>query len=99
MRVAMVVVLWLVCAAPVLAEPTAAAAELSAASADRADKTAAGTTFTAPAGWARREVAGLIELTSPESDLRLALVEVDAATDGEDAAAKAWRAWAPDRAP
>jgi CubicO group peptidase (beta-lactamase class C family) len=83
-------------AAPVAAQtPSAAAADTGS---DRPQSTAAGVTFTAPAGWAAKKSAKIVELTPAEADLHIALVDVGEAADAKAAAALAWAAWAPDKA-
>ena len=70
----------------------------TAQSTDHPDRTAAGSTFTAPAGWSQDDKARLLQLTSPEGDYQLALVEAGEATDASSAVAAAWQLWAPERA-
>ena len=84
-----------VLALPVQGEPTSAEA---AAMADPLARTPSGATFTAPAGWVKASKPGLIEFKSPEGDLWLTLVDIEAADGAESAVAAAWKAWAPDRA-
>ena len=57
-----------------------------------------GATFTLSPGWTQKSSPKLIELTSPEGDYRMALVEVGAAADAGAAAAQAWQLWAPTKA-
>ena len=63
--------------------------------ADTARTTAAGTTFTVPAGWTIVETEGLLTLEAPEPDTHLAIVEVTTKSV-DDAFAAAWRAYRPD---
>ena len=83
--------------AQVTATPEAPAANAapSPAAADRPERTPSGATFTAPAGWTMATRGKLVELTAPEGDFRVALVDVGAAADAKAAAAAAWAAWAP----
>ena len=64
--------------------------------ADTPGKTGAGVAFTQPKDFtvARKGVATVI--TPPENDMALAVVDVGAAKDARDAAAKAWAAFRPD---
>lgn len=83
-------------AVPLVAQTPPAAAANPAA--DHPESTAAGVTFTAPAAWAARKTAKVVELTPAEGDLHVAVVDVGAAADARAAAAAAWAGWAPDRA-
>ena len=56
--------------------------------------TAAGTSFTQPAGFDRAGSGGLTELIAPETDARMAVVDVGAAADAAAAVARAWALWA-----
>ena len=58
-------------------------------------RTPSGATFTAPANWVTVTKAQLIELTAPERDFRVALVDAGAAPDARAAVAAAWQIWAP----
>ena len=69
----------------------------AAPSADHPDTTPAGSTFTSPAGWSQADKTRLLQLTSPEGDYWLALVEAGEATDASSAVAAAWQLWAPER--
>jgi hypothetical protein len=60
--------------------------------------TSSGATFTLSPGWTQKAAGKLVELTSPERDYRMALVDVGAAADAGAAAAAAWKSWAPDQA-
>ncbi len=64
--------------------------------ADARQTTAAGTAFTAPAGWTLQAQGARVSITAPEGDLRVAVVEAKGAgagsADGADAAVRA--AWA-----
>lgn len=68
------------------------------ATADHSEKTAAGATFTAPAGWTMSGKGPVAEIAAPEGDLRIAIVDIGAATDAKEAAAAGWNAWAPTKA-
>ena len=71
----------------------APARELAAADSPRT--TAAGATFTVPAGWTIATQGGLVVLDPPEGDSHLAIVDVEA-KDAEAAVAAAWAAYKPD---
>ncbi|MGA7990830.1 MAG: serine hydrolase domain-containing protein [Thermoanaerobaculia bacterium] len=71
----------------------APAKELLAADSDRT--TAAGATFTAPAGWTITAEGPLVVLDPPEGDSHLALVDVEA-KDADAAVAAAWAVYRPD---
>lgn len=73
--------------------PAAAAKELLKADTPRA--TAAGATFTAPAGWTVTTRGAVVVLDPPEGDSHLALVDVEA-KDADAAVAAAWAAYRPD---
>jgi CubicO group peptidase (beta-lactamase class C family) len=62
--------------------------------ADTPMATAAGTTFTAPAGWTMDRKGNVLVLTPPEGDSRLALVEIEA-PDADAAAKAAWAVYRP----
>lgn len=79
-------------AAQAPAAPPAAAPQ---AGADRALATPSGATLTAPASWTSTTRPSLIELTAPEGDFRIAIVDVPSAADASAAVAAAWRAWSP----
>ena len=82
--------------AQVTATPEAPAANAapSLAAADRPEQTPSGATFTAPAGWTLATRGKLVELTAPEGDFRVALVDVGAAAAAKAATAAAWTAFA-----
>ncbi len=63
--------------------------------ADTDEATPGGATFTAPAAWAFAVLADRAELTGPEPDLRVVIVDSTALT-ADDAVAKAWLAVHPD---
>ena len=52
-------------------------------------------TFTMPPAWVQRDAPRFIELTAPEGDARIAIVEVASAADAKAAVSAAWRAWQP----
>lgn len=81
-------------AAQVPSEPAAPAAP-SPAAADRPETTPSGATFTAPAAWTAAKRDRLVELTPPEGDFRVALVDVGPAADAKAAVQAAWTAWRP----
>ena len=58
--------------------------------ADAPKTTAAGHTFTAPAGWTLYSSGGTRVLEGPEKDIKVALVDVAHATDAADAVKQAW---------
>lgn len=78
--------------------PLPALAE-TAAAADTPGKTAAGVQYTQPKDWTLQVKGAVTVFVSPESDLRIAVVDVGAATDAKDAAAKAWALFKPDGVP
>ncbi len=73
----------------------ASAAAPSPAAGDRPEKTPAGVTVTAPGGWTSASGATFVELTAPEGDMRLAVVDVATAGDARAATLAAWQAWRP----
>ena len=72
--------------------PASAAEPLSA---DTPQTTAAGATFTAPAGWSVSSAANKRVLDPPEADSHLALLDVQAA-DADAAVAAGWASYRPD---
>ena len=64
-------------------------------STERAETTPSGATFTASPGWTTRTAPKLVEVTAPEGDLRIALVDVGPAVDAKAAVAAAWAIWMP----
>jgi CubicO group peptidase (beta-lactamase class C family) len=83
-------------AAPAASAPTAAAAPAAEPAkpepiaADSPRTTAAGHTFTAPAGWTLYANGSARVLEGPEKDVKLALVDVPHAADAADAVKQAW---------
>ncbi len=73
----------------------ASAAAPSPAAGDRPERTPAGVTVTAPGGWTSAPGATFVELTAPEGDMRLAVVDVATAADARAATLAAWQAWRP----
>jgi CubicO group peptidase (beta-lactamase class C family) len=63
--------------------------------ADTKRSTAAGATFSAPAGWSLRSGPSMVVLDAPEGDSHLAIVDVRAA-DANAAVASAWSTYRPD---
>lgn len=63
--------------------------------ADTKRSTAAGATFSAPAGWSIRSGPSMVVLDAPEGDSHLAIVDVRAA-DANAAVASAWSTYRPD---
>ena len=61
---------------------------------DTPKATAAGTTYTAPAGWSVDRKGPLVVLRPPEDDLALALFDAGEARDADAAVAAAWAAYA-----
>ena len=84
----------LMLAAPLTIQPTLA----TPLAADTPAKTVGGAAFTAPEGWALEEKGNIRLVSAPEGDVAVAIVEGLSATDVNDAAAKAWAAWKPERA-
>jgi CubicO group peptidase (beta-lactamase class C family) len=70
-----------------------AAAQTPAA--DKAERTGAGATFTAPAAWSVAKRGPLIEIAAPERDFTIAIIDVGAAADAKAAVAAGWAAWKP----
>src|SRR5262249_39930927 len=62
--------------------------------ADTPSATAAGTTFTVPAGWSSETTGKVLVLTPPEQDLKLGLIDLEA-KDSAAAAAAGWQAFHP----
>src|SRR5258706_11841782 len=90
-------ILVLGCGSAVAADSTATASAADAAQATRVDAdtpraTAAGATFTVPAGWSARSAERMVVLEPPEADLRVALVDVDA-KDADSAVAAGWKVY------
>jgi len=75
-----------------LAQGNAVTEQLAA---DTPRATAAGATFTAPAGWTLRTLPDAIVLDPPEADSHIALVDATA-QDADEAVAKAWALYRPD---
>lgn len=63
--------------------------------ADTAAVTSAGVSYTIPQSWSSKSLPSHIEVTPPEGDLVIAIVEVGAAADATVAAARAWAAFRP----
>jgi hypothetical protein len=63
--------------------------------ADSPRTTAAGHTFTAPAGWTLFGDGGMRTLEGPEKDVKLAFVDVAHASDAADAVKQGWAAFEP----
>jgi CubicO group peptidase (beta-lactamase class C family) len=78
-----------------IAAPAAAQPKPERIAADSPHTTAAGHTFTAPAGWTLFSDGAARVLEGPEKDLKLALVDVPRATDAADAVKRAWPALDP----
>src|SRR5689334_11116661 len=65
------------------------------AASDMPGKTAAGVQFVQPKDWTVQSNGTVTVFAAPESDLRVALVDVGAAADARAAAAKAWSLYKP----
>lgn len=78
-------------ACPALVSPALA----QALAVDTASTTSAGTPFTAPTSWSLANAGGIAVMTAPEGDFRMAIIDVGAATDANDALAKAWARFDP----
>lgn len=76
--------------APLLAQP----ADPAPVAADTPSKMPSGATFTLASGWSARVSGPMTVMSPPETDLKLAFVEVKAA-DGSAAAAAAWEIYKP----
>lgn len=95
--------IWMACAyllagTAALAVATPAVAQASGdppAQPVMAGATPSGATFTLSPGWTRKASAQLVELTAPEGDYRMALVDIGPAANAAEAAAKAWVIWSP----
>ena len=85
----------------VLGTPFAAAAQTprpeANPSADRPAATPAGATFTAPKAWRLRSDPRFTEVTAPEGDVSLAVVDVGEASDASAAVNAAWKLYAPSK--
>ncbi|TGX53160.1 class A beta-lactamase-related serine hydrolase [Sphingomonas gei] len=77
--------------------PVAAYAQTVAA--DTPGKTASGVQYVQPKDWTASKQGAATVFASPENDLRIVVVDVGAATDGKDAAAKAWTVFRTGSAP
>lgn len=77
------------------AMPAVAQTAVAASATDHPEKTASGGTFSAPAGWTVTARSKLVELSAPEGNFRIAVVDVGAAADAKSAAAAAWQIWEP----
>src|SRR5690349_13686979 len=58
-------------------------------------KTASGATFTLSPGWSQKAADRVVEVTSPEGDYRMAIVDVGPSADAASAAIAAWKLWSP----
>ncbi len=74
------------------ASPAAAAAQQAA---DTPGQTATGVVYTQPKDWSVTNAGPATIFTSPEGDLKLAVVDVGGAADAQAAAAKAWTLYKP----
>ncbi|MBB5518919.1 serine hydrolase domain-containing protein [Amphiplicatus metriothermophilus] len=74
---------------------TAASAQ-EAATADTPGATSAGSSYVQPKDWSGATEGPLTVFTAPEGDLDIAIVEVGAANDAGEAAAKAWSLYDPE---
>jgi len=93
--VAVVVLSWLAvlpASADEPAQPASAPTTVTAAGIPSA--TAAGTTFTLPPGWSLTPRGKVLELRPPEADMKLGLIDVEAA-DAAAAVAAGWSAYDP----
>ena len=82
-------------AATPAAQPVANVPKPEPIAADSPRTTAAGHTFTAPAGWTLYASGNMRVLEGPEKDIKLALVDVNHAADAADAVKQAWAAFDP----
>lgn len=78
-------------AVPVAAQVATPAATLTD---DQAVTTPLGVTFTAPKAWALRRGDRFVEVTAPEGNLRLSLVDVGPSADASAAITSAWQLYA-----
>lgn len=86
----------LLCSVAVICNQTALAQATAAA--DTPSSTTGKTTYILPEGWMAAVTKAGIVLSPPESDLKIAIVEVGKAVDGKAAAAAAWDAYRPGKA-
>ncbi len=63
--------------------------------ADTTEKTASGATFTLPKAWSLESKGPVAVASAPEGDAHMVVVDVGAAADAKDAAAKAWALYKP----
>jgi len=68
----------------------------AAAVADTPSATPSGATFTLPKAWALAAAPSRVVLSPPETDTRIAIVDIAEAADAQSAAAAAWRLYRPD---
>lgn len=78
-------------AVPVAAQVAAPAATLTD---DQAVTTPMGVAFTAPKAWALRRADRFVEVTAPEGNLRIALIDVGPSADAAAAVTAAWQLYA-----
>jgi|CXWL01.1.fsa_nt_gi CubicO group peptidase (beta-lactamase class C family) len=74
--------------------PFESTAGMQQVDASTSGSTSAGTTFSIPSGWTMTTKGPLVVLSPAESDLRLALIDVDA-KDSDSAVAEGWAAFDP----
>lgn len=92
MRLAPLFVIAALCAPLAYAQTPATPAAAETLAADTPRATPAGTRFTAPNGWKLSNGANFSELTVPEGDSRIVLVDAKG-KDAAEAVAFAWSAW------
>lgn len=67
----------------------------AATSVERTETTPGGVTYTISPGWTSRTISNVVELSAPEGDLKIALIDVGASADVNAAVSAAWAAWMP----
>jgi CubicO group peptidase (beta-lactamase class C family) len=90
---------WIAAALLLAVSPATALAAEAASAAVQADTpatTASGAVFTLPKAWSMTKAPRLVVATPPETDARLALVDVPEAKDATAAAAAGWAVYRPD---
>jgi CubicO group peptidase (beta-lactamase class C family) len=98
MKSSLFTVLLMLAGSPVVAAAQAPAAVSPIPAADHPETTSSGATFTAPAAWLVKKTAKVTDLTAPEGDLHITLVDVGSAPDAAAAAVAAWQLWSPQKA-
>jgi len=82
-------------ASPTSAQAVSGQLAPAAVAADTPVKTVSGTSFTLPQGWSLAAIPAGVILAPPETDSRIAIVEIATAKDATNAAASAWAVYRP----